>query len=81
MSAKFHSDVGEALAAGSSPTQRLLTRIRTKHVTWTTFHLLNGGRQPVVGDKYLVTRSTGAVEPCMLIHVDEPNRLLTFVCS
>ncbi len=80
MSAKFHRDVQEDLGAIGSATHRLLTRIRTKKVSWTTFHLLNGDRQPVVGDKYLIARSTGAIEPWMLLHIDQPNCILMFVC-
>lgn len=60
--------------------EALLTRFRTKKVDWTSFHLLNGNQEPVLGDKYLIARSTGALEPWMLIHIDQPNGLLMFAC-
>ncbi len=75
MSDKFHSDAQECF--GES---RPATGIRTKKVAWTTFHLLNGDLQPVIGDKYLVARTTGAVEPWVLMHIDQPNRMLMFMC-
>jgi len=56
-----------------------VTQTKRKSVSWAAFHELNGDRQPIVGNKYRLARTTGAVEDWVLVHIDPANRMLVFV--
>jgi len=80
MLAKVQGNAHKGIGAAQQTNQRSLSRIRRKQVPWKSFHELNGDYQPVIGNKYLIARSTGSVESWLLINMDQPTGTLLFVC-